>query len=609
MRYKLILFLSIFIFLLSFSSATTTTLSTSQTSFNVHPGDFGNINISYSTIENQGNHGSNGVGLTGSPMFLSYSGGSISYGANTTTNGTIIVSYQIPSNATQGNVQNYITIDATTLTITFNVQTQPQSSCQINPSLTSFTQQVQQGQTFSLPQVTFSPVGCNVIFDSSHIFMEGGVVVGGIQKPVYISSMGQGFVNLNVDTNGLTSNTNYNSFLDVNTGNQTTKIPITIIVTGSSTPLTNLTNLPSCSLDNSKYSINSTGTLTCNNLVPGVAIYVRPNPLIKGQLPSISATQEQWQFTPVSAGITNITADFIYQGFPVGLSYTQQISISNTGSSSSGNSLIFLLYQNGVQTNTSNLREGDLVFQLEDNSTNSLITNYQFYSGGVPINNSITLVAGQNYEIRGTSPGYADALIDFNVTAIPINLTLSPNQQSYFIGQQVGVTTDVNATLYMDGVQISSPYLFTALGNHILTAVKDGYINSSMNISVVSPVTAQIITPDVKSWSKNDDVTMQLSSSGVWNVTFEKQNGNTYDPAVNVSQGVGSQVAFHLSDYGRYNVYLSNTLVGSYILPQNDWFSSNWYWIVGVIIVLLLLWLIFKGKDDGGKGESLEVGY
>ncbi len=607
MKYKL--FLPLFaVFLFTFISATTTSLSAPQTSFNVNPGNSGQIIVSYSTTENQGNPGSNGVGLTGSPMFLSYTGGSIHYDANTTTNGTITINYQIPSNSSQGNVQNYITIDGTTLTITFNVQTQSQSSCQINPSLTSFTQQVQQGQTFALPQVTFSPSGCTVTFDSSHIFMEGGVVVGGIQKPVFISSMGQGFVNLNVDTTGLTSNTNYNSFLDVNTGNQTTKIPITIIVTGSSTPLTNLTNLPTCSLDNSEYSINSTGTLTCNNLVPGVTISVRPNPYIKGNLPSISATQEQWQFTPVYAGVTNITADFIYQGFPVGLSFNQEIKIKNTGNSVSGTSLVFLLYQNGVQTDTSSLKVGDLVFQLEDNSTNSLITNYQFYSGGVPINNSITLVAGQNYEIRGTSPGYADALLDFNVTTVPINLSLSPDQQTYFIGQQIGIATDVNATLYMDGVQISSPYLFTSLGNHVLTAVKDGYINASENITVVSPVTASIITPDVKSWSKNDDVTMQLSASGIWNVTFEKANGQTYDPAVNVSQGVGSQVAFHLSDYGRYNVYLSNTLVGSYILPQNDWFSNNWYWIVAVAIVLLLLWLIFKGKDEG-KGESIEVGY
>src|SRR3990167_2513758 len=86
--------------ILSLVLATNTILSTPQTTFNVNPGNSGSIIISYSIDNTNGGAGAKGVILTGSPRYISYSGGSVPYDANITTSGNITLNYLIPLNAT-----------------------------------------------------------------------------------------------------------------------------------------------------------------------------------------------------------------------------------------------------------------------------------------------------------------------------------------------------------------------------------------------------------------------------------------------------------------------------------------------------------------------------
>ena len=618
MKRGIVLGIFLSIFLISLISATTTTLLTSPTSFTVNPGNSGTITISYSINNPFNNTGANGVSLTGSPRFISYSGGSLNYGALNITNGTLSINYNIPSNAS-GTVVNSVVVDGYVLDLTFNVQIQQNQTSSILVFPTSKIITVTQGdsktqniqvtvpptypRTITINSVDLNPTVNTISFGDLNL---GQVAPGqSINIPIVFSGVGAStgtyqtqLTIFAIDSQGQVNLPSVNLQLQVSAGIN---------------PLSNfsLAELPTCSLSAIELNLNSTYQMTCSKPNPNIEITTDNDPFyLKGLGAEETPSQIVYNFKAVNIGNTIFKAQFLYKNLQVGNEFNQTIRITSSGSSPiSGVTFNFTLYQGGNQKQISELHEGDIIIQLKDNSTGNIIDNYKLYLGGVQINNSLAIKSGINYQLTATSPGYNDNSLNFNISSIPSVITLTPSQQSYLLGQTINISTDSNATLYIDNVQITSPYLFTTVGNRLLKASKEGYVDTFMNLTINSLVSANVISPEVKDWSKGKDVTMKLSSSGVWNVTFEKLNDDkTYSSALGIATGVGDQVSFNLADYGRYNVYLDNTLVRSDLLEKNNWFIDNWYYVLGVIVIIVLVYLIFFKGKSGGE-ESVEAGY
>lgn len=610
------------LFFISFISATTTTLTANPISFNIQPGASGTISVSYSIIENIGNAGSNGVSLTGTPRFITYSGGSISYGANITTNGTLTINYLIPSNAT-GTIVNSVVVDGNVLELTFNVQV-PQTQYNILVFPTNKIISVVQGEEktqnivvtvpssyprpITIQSVDFNPQVSPIRFSDLNL----GLVSPGqtVNIPIIFSGIGASVGTYQTQL----------SFFVIDSQGQVNMPPVNLQVQVSAgiNPISNfsLTDLPSCSLNMVELNLNTTASLTCSRNNPNIEIQpVIDDFYLQGVSVQTTSTQYIYNFKALKIGNTIFKANYLYQNGPVGIPFNQTLRITNSGNNPvPGTTFAFALYQDGIQKEISQLHEGDIILQLKDNTTGNIINDYKIYLGGVQINNSINAKSGVTYQMTATAPGYNDNSLNFNITSIPSIITITPTQQSYIIGQTVNITTDSNATLYIDGVQITSPYLFTTTGVRVLKASKEGYIDTLMNLTVNGIVTINIISPEFKDWGKGNDITMKLSSSGIWNVTFEKLNdANSYDVPTSIATGVGDSPAFKITDYGKYNIYLDNQVVGNYTFQKKgigEWLKNNWLWgIVGVILIFLGWFLFFRSGGGSNEGDTTSVGY
>ncbi|MEK6883465.1 MAG: hypothetical protein AABY22_27810 [Nanoarchaeota archaeon] len=371
-----------------------------------------------------------------------------------------------------------------------------------------------------------------------------------------------------------------------------------------------LSELPTCSLNAVEFNMNSTYSMTCSRPNPNIEIHtIIDNFYLKGV--SVDQTSSQYIYTVQAKkiGNTKIKAEFLYQGSSIGEVYEQEIRITTSGNSPiPGTVLDFIFYQGGSTIGIKSLSAKETIIQVVDNQTKSLVQSSSLYLGGASINNTITLESGKNYELRASAPGYLDLTSKFNVTSVPSVITLLPNQQSYILGQTVNITTDSNATLYIDGVQTTSPYLFTTPGIRVLKASKEGYVDTFMNITVNSLTNVNTISPEFNNWGKGDDVTMKLSSSGIWNVTFEKLTDGFYGIPSIISTGVGDEVKFKLDDYGRYTIYLDNNFVSNYVFEKKGigkWIGDNWLWGILGVVVIFIGYFLFKGKGSEASGEKV----
>ena len=245
----------------------------------------------------------------------------------------------------KGNYKSFLVFtDGTIININYNVSAKPAPQCQINPSLVSYYQSVQQGTTLNLPKIIFSPTNCDgsLSLSASTVTMQGGIVTTSGQRPVYIGSIESNGINLVVDTNGLATQQTYTSTLTIQSFGKTFTIPFNIVVTAGVTPATNfsINNLPQCSLTNNILNLNSTYRLICNNMQPDITVQPSiDNLYLIGVGLESSVSTYTWSFQPIKFGNTRITANFFYRNAPVGQPFTQDVNIQSTGYVVPGTSL------------------------------------------------------------------------------------------------------------------------------------------------------------------------------------------------------------------------------------------------------------------------------
>ncbi len=500
------------------------------------------------------------------------------------------------------------------------------TGCQLNPSMASYTQTAQTSTVTPLPKIMFSPTNCqgNIVYDSSHIYMEGGIISSGIRKPVSITSIVSDGVNLEINTNGLNSQT-YSSTLKVNAFSKTFEIPFVIIVTSGNSQQGNVSvnNLPTCSLNSITLNLNQTYSLTCSNLQTDISIVPSvDNNYIKGVGLSPSTSQYVWNFVGKKVGITNVSACFNYLGASMGDCFTQAVQITNSGTALLGStSLDFVFYQNGNSVNLENLKSVETVINVVDNSTRNLISSYELLLNGVLVNNTLTLETSKNYELRAKSFGYSDKLVSFNVSSAQLTLSIFPNKDIYLVGDLVNLSSNIeNVTFLVDNEIVSSPYTFVSQGTAVLRAEKEGYIYSERNITVNPVVTYSSLFSNGKAVNsadlkRNSKVIMKLTEDSIWNVYFseeyKEENTKKYKSPVILESGVGSEVSFDTKGYGVYeikakkdisaNEYLVlNSLITSKQLDLKEIWANYWGWILSVgalLIAVIIILFVVKSKS------------
>lgn len=379
----------------------------------------------------------------------------------------------------KGSYEGLIYADGLSVPITLNV-TNPidPNACQLNPSLVSYNQAVQQGTQFELPKIIFNPKNCDGDFSITSAYISGGITTSGGQKPVFIKSASSQEILLGVDTSGLSS-APYNSKLTVVAFSHTfTDISaINIVVTGGTNPDTNfdINNLPICSITSTTLNLNNTYSMVCTGVKPGVSVYpIIDTDYIKGIGPGDDSTSTNfvWNFQAKKYGNTIIKAEFRYLDLPVGDPFSQEVKISSSGHAVAGTALAFKFFPD-LGTYTS---EEPLIVQLIDNKTQSLVSQPRLWVNAKEINSTsesfeYTFEPEQDYELRGSAPGYDDIVQTITISPKPITIIISPSTGS--TSTVFNITTNPpNSSLFIDDVKVDNPFYNTMTeGQHIIKAI------------------------------------------------------------------------------------------------------------------------------------------
>lgn len=473
-----------------------------------------------------------------------------------------------------------------------------QGGCQINPSLVSYTQSIQQGTQIPLPKITFNPIDCNgnLVLTASTVSIQGGIVTPQGQKPISISSVVSDGIILNIDTNGLSSQT-YTSALNVNAFNKNFQIPFTIIVTTGTSPASNYSasSLPTCSLSSTTLNLNATYSLICSQIQPDIKVV--PNvdsDFIEGTGIDKTSSQITWYFKPKKFGNTLIKADFYYQDYPVGTQFSQEVRVSASGLGVGGTNLqlVFTPSLGLAKPNE------DVIIQVIDNKSNSLIDNVELFINAKQLNGSNSFIykfeQDKNYSVRAKATGYADFVDTLRLSSQPLEIIFNPTSGD--TSTMFSINTSVpNATLYLDGVKIDNPYSGSlSMGTHEFLAIKDGFYDTIKNITITNALSALLTTE----FKKNKAQLLTLSNNVSWQVNYQ---ADILSPKVERLTGTGNQISFTPDKKGFYTIQSGNQTLSTFELKGWDgkFFGINWYIIAGGLALIVLVFVATsKGKSS-----------
>lgn len=515
------------------------------------------------------------------------------------------------TNTPVGNYTGHVTLGEVTIPISLNVTPipQPTTGCQLNPSIIAYTQTVQQGTNFELPKITFNPTNCIGDLSITSSYVSGGITTTQGQKPTYIKSASSTDVLLGVNTEGLSSLT-YTSKLTVVAFGKTFPdvSTITIIVTGGTNPQGTFSanNMPVCSLSSNTFNINSSYNLVCTNLIPDVTIEpIVDSDYIKGLSLDTSQTQFVWSFSPKKFGNTKIKAQFKYLGVPVGEVFEQEIKIQSSSGAVPGTELYieFTPAQDKIKNNE------EVILQVLDNKSRSLVENPELYINSLLVENKTgksfryKFETGKNYNIRAVVPGYSDLAFTFTPTEKPIAITISPDKGN--ARTMFNISTDVNATIYIDGVLQNTFYYGTLTGSeHNITAYKEGYTDTN-RILKVDPVTEFFTTGEFK---KGVLQSIGLSKNATWTVYYQKNSASSKE-IYNSLTGTGSKIEFEPSKSGIYTVETDDGSVFTREIAGTNWNAKWWFmaWYWWIIIVALVIGIFVMRSN--GHPDNVDVGF
>lgn len=487
--------------------------------------------------------------------------------------------------------------------VVVNVSQPVQSGCNLNPSLIAYTQAIQQGTQVPLPKITFSPTNCptTLTLSSSNVYIQGGTLTSSGQKPVSITSIVNDGVNLAIDTAGLNTQQTYSSTLNINAFSKSFQIPFVITVTAGATPYSNFSigNLPLCSLTNTVLNLNSTYNMVCTNIQPDVTIAPDADyEYIQGVGLDTSSNQFIWYFQPIKYGNTIIKAKFSYRNVPVGQPYKQEVKISSSGAVSPGTNLALLF----TPSLTAAKPNQEVLIQVIDNKSASLISspelyinaNQLAYSNGVFRYNFSSFM---DYSVRARAGGYDDLVSTVRLQNLPLFINIKPETGD--ASTNFGVDTSAgNASLFLDDTKITNPYNGTlTTGNHTFRAIKEGYFDAFLNISIEPSLSAQETNP-IK---KGTEAYITISKNISWTLYYQKSADSLKET---IGSGVGNSVKFTPDKSGTYTLYTQDgKFINSWTLSgwNGKILSISWYWYA-LLLFAVGLFIYIRNHNSSSQG-------
>jgi len=503
--------------------------------------------------------------------------------------------------------------------VSITVQPQPSSNCipTVFP-LSLSNVKIQQGET-KTRTIQLSVPSCY----SNYINIQG-ISLATDEKPIQLGelSIGQispgGSLTIPLELNSVGvqvgSYSDTLSFLIYNsTGSTISLLPVSIsvLVTSGITPISNLSlnELPSCSLNSIELNLNNSYFFSCSRNNPNIAIEpIIDSDYLYGSSVSQSSSQYIYEFKTKNIGTTKFKALFKYLNAPIGTGYEQEVRISPSGSSPvSGIELKFNFYQGGISKNINNLNSGSTVILVVDNKTNSIVPSFKLYLNGVETNSTLDFQADKTYELRATSSGYVDLVQTINVTKSIITITPNPLMEFYEIGNEINFsTTPADASLSINNVPVTNPYKISSEGEIQIKAIKEGYNDGKINITVRRPISISAINLEFDKWAKGKDIVLTLTKNATWSI---ERDGTL------ITSGTNDTIKFTIEEEGVYTLKAGDYTLLTQTVEKSGWFSKlfswikmpKWYYIVGVIIVGSLIYLVFirKTSDDIKEGTLM----
>lgn len=492
------------------------------------------------------------------------------------------------------------------------------NTCQLNPSLVSKTQTVQKGASFELPRITFNPQNCGS-FDlsaSNTVSVDGGIQFASGKEPVYIKEITPDSVLLGVRTENIGIGT-WNPKLKVDSDVVTT---LQITVTTSSGPTGNFSiknDLPDCSLSSTTLGTNQSYKMTCNNVNPDVTVKPKTDTtyIVGKNVESDSGTYT-WYFKPKKVGTTNISAEFLYLGAPVGQPFSNDVKITPSGQNTNqGVNLAFNFFQKGDKVGKQSLSPGNVTLQVIDNKSGNLKTDSSdiLLDGSKLKENKINIDYNETYQLRASSPGYNDRVLDLKINKSGIGIEITPNKEKYLYGERINISTGIEenvSVLVNDQVVVNpSSYKLQSSGNVTIEAVKEGFDSSKKVIKVEERITYASSTPSPKDWSNNQEVVMELSENSSWKVNYEpmKDDGG-FGSQQEIASGDGKEIVFETQGDGSYSVEAKKSQVVQTTIESSgfgDWIKQNLWWtiLIGLILAGIIYGVFFRQVDNSAPSS------
>lgn len=429
--------------------------------------------------------------------------------------------------------------------------------------------------------------------------------VSGLVEP-----SGKFTIPISYDTNDVSTGTYSDniiiSAIDDNENQYSLTIPISLTVSNLITPITNSSSIavPSCSLTATEFNYNQTYKLICQNKNQNVEVVPDIDPFfLVGNYPYVEETQNSYSYTmkAINLGTTAVKAKFLYHNAPMESSFKQQVNILAGGLYIPSAVLKAKFYPELYQAT-----DGKVTVRILDNATGAILDDSTLYLDGIIVNNSLSLDPNKEYELRANHAGYMPLVMTVNPAPKVINFTLNAK---YYLGDSLNFATiPANATILYDNKIITMPFTLTEEGAHTISAYFLGYTTTTKNFTVLN--IARIITSTISDDAKKGEsifLTVDRNDSNL-RVTYKKDSSS---PEVFLNQTIGSTISAYAEEAGDYQIFADNTMLKSYTIENNPFYTS-WWFLGGGAIGFIFLIIYFSRRSSSNvvpsQGLSMTVG-
>lgn len=376
-----------------------------------------------------------------------------------------------------------------------------------------------------------------------------------------------------------------------------------IIVTANLNPTTNSTFSikPSCSISASVMNLNDTYQFTCSNVQKNLEINPVYSDYFEGINTVLNGDIYSYYFKPIRFGNVEFVSTFRYLGAPIFSPFKQEIKIASSGSSVPGTDLKIMFIPD-----LSKARPGEkIILNLVDNKTNNLVNGAEMFIDYLPLNTSdgytffYSFDLNRNFFIRARSPGYNDLILEnVSLTSQEMSLIISPSSGDS--NTDFNITTDANASIFLDGTKLSDGNYFGRIssGTHVIKAIAEGYYDKELNFTVGAGLYASLGSE----FKKSAEQLIFLSRNCTWKLTYlKKTNSNE----TILTTGNSSEIRFTPEKSGIYKVYCEDTFLSSYEIKGWSWKNSYLLWGLIPLGILALYLVIKKGGSESSSMPGL----